>query len=156
MLGNKQLQAALDEAKQKVTGLEASMKEHEASAAEATSTIESLKASLASEKATNVELSSKVESLEASVKDSKLATDKIQKELDDHKALFDDTVAKEVENRLAAAAPDLDLNQAKDKEENATDFEAAYTESRAKGGAAHAKFLNENREQIREYLSNQS
>ena len=148
MLGNKQLQASLKEANTHLESAQARIADLESDALTAQESLEEANVEVSNLKQANTENLEKLSEANASIEELETTLAAI-------KADFDTAVATGVENRLADAAPDIPVAAAAAAESVTADFEAAYEASRATGGASHAKFLNDNAEQIREYVEAQ-
>ena len=148
MLGNKQLQASLKEANTHLESAQARIADLESDALTAQESLEEANAEVSNLKKANTDNLEKLSEANASIEE-------LETTLATIKSDFDTAVATGVENRLAEAAPDIPVAAAAAAESVTADFEAAYEASRAAGGASHAKFLNDNAEQIREYVEAQ-
>ena len=148
MLGNKQLQASLKEANTHLESAQARIADLESDALTAQESLEEANAEISNLKQANTNNLEKLSEANASIEELETA-------LAEKKDEFDTAVATGVENRLAEAVPDIPVAAAAAAESVTADFEAAYEASRAAGGASHAKFLNDNAEQIREYVETQ-
>ena len=162
MLGNKQLQASLKEANTHLESAQARIADLESDALTAQESLEEAKARITDLEAANAKSLIKLSEADAFIEElEKVNTENLDKLIEANASLeelgvkFDTAVATGVENRLADAAPDIPVAAAAAAESVTADFEAAYEASRAAGGASHAKFLNDNAEQIREYVEAQ-